>query len=311
MDRARKLIGETYYANAMDVIDGARGFRARFDIGRLGSLTVGEMGCGADVRMRFGELGAYHVTVALSGHVTWRQGTAPGTTTSVTRAGVLQPVGDTVIDRWSGDSRVLAVKIDRAALEERLGQLLGRSPRTPVEFASGFDVVQGPGRGWARLLRTVIDELRDAPPALVHQPLVSAPLEEALLNGLLVTVEHPYRAELTAPAQALRPAPVKRAIDAMRERPEHPFTTAELAAEARVGVRWLQEAFRRYVGVSPMAYLRGLRLDRARSDLRAAGPDERGVGDVAHRWGFTHLGRFAAQYRERHGELPSETLRSR
>lgn len=33
------------------------------------------------------------------------------------------------------------------------------------------------------------------------------------------------------------------------------------------------------------------------------------VTDVAVRWGFFHLGRFAQQYRERFGVLPSETVR--
>lgn len=57
--------------------------------------------------------------------------------------------------------------------------------------------------------------------------------------------------------------------------------------------------------MSPMQYLRGVRLDRAREDLQA------GVGtvsDIAYQWGFTNLGRFARAYRERFGELPSDTL---
>ena len=36
----------------------------------------------------------------------------------------------------------------------------------------------------------------------------------------------------------------------------------------------------------------------------------RSVADIASHWGFTHLGRFAAAYRERYGCVPSETLRS-
>ncbi|WP_338702140.1 helix-turn-helix transcriptional regulator [Streptomyces sp. Q6] len=102
---------------------------------------------------------------------------------------------------------------------------------------------------------------------------------------------------------------MKRAVDAMRARPEHPFTTAELAAEARVGVRWLQEAFGRYVGLPPMAYLRAVRLERAHADLAAADPYTTTVADIAHRWGFGHLGRFADQYRTKYGRVPSVTLR--
>ncbi|GGV35723.1 hypothetical protein GCM10010277_21750 [Streptomyces longisporoflavus] len=316
MDEARQMIGATFYSNYMDVIDGPRAFRAEFDIGQLGSLTVGQLSCGADVRMRLGELGAYHVNILLGGHMRFRQGGGAGTVATAERAGVFQPVGDTVVERWTGDCRVLAVKMGREALERRLEQLLGRPARAPLALAPELDTTRGPGRSWTRLVTTVIQDLREEPDAtsqarasLYTSPLVAAPLQEAILSGLLLAVDHPFRAELTAPADRLRPAPVKRAMDAVHERPEHPFTPAGLAAEARVGVRWLQEAFRRYVGMSPMAYVRDVRLTRVRDELRAAEPGALSVSEVAHRWGFTHLSRFAEQYHARFGELPSETLR--
>ncbi|WP_282792522.1 AraC family transcriptional regulator [Streptomyces sp. CC224B] len=308
VDEARDLIAATYYSNAMDVADGTRPFAARFDIGRLGALTIGDMSCGADVRMRFGELGSYHVNILLSGEVSWRQGPARPTTATSGCAAVYQPVGDTVLDRWSGDCRLLAVKLDRAALEGRLEQLLGRPVRAPVDFGPVFDTTRGPGRGWARLVRAVVEDLREDGGALSH-PLTAGPLQEAIVSGLLLAAEHRYRDRLAEPVGRLRPAPVKRVMDAVQARPEHPFTTASLAAEGRVGVRRLQEAFRHYVGMSPMAYVRDVRLARVHEELRAARPGERGVSEVAGRWGFTHLGRFAEQYRARYGELPSQTLR--
>ncbi|MGW6059753.1 AraC family transcriptional regulator [Streptomyces sp. NPDC055189] len=317
VDEARKMIGATFYSNFMDVIDGQRPFRAEFDIGRLGALTVGELSCGADVRMRVGELGAYHVNIPLGGQMYFRQGGGASTVATAERAGVFQPVGDTVVERWTGDCRVLAVKMDREALEQRLEQLIGRPARAPLTLAPELDTTRGPGRSWSRLVTTVIQDLQEEPDAapqartsLYTSPLVAAPLQEAILSGFLLAVEHPFRAELSAPARRLRPAPVKRAMDAVHERPEHPFTPAGLAAEARVGVRWLQEAFRRYVGMSPMAYVRDVRLTRVRDELRAAEPGALSVSEVAHRWGFSHLGRFAEQYHARFGELPSETLRS-
>jgi transcriptional regulator GlxA family with amidase domain len=57
-----------------------------------------------------------------------------------------------------------------------------------------------------------------------------------------------------------------------------------------------------------MTYLRNVRLDRARlrlSDVHAA---EASVTAIALECGFGHLGKFAAAYRERFGEQPSETL---
>ena len=57
-----------------------------------------------------------------------------------------------------------------------------------------------------------------------------------------------------------------------------------------------------------MRYLRRARLVRVRQALLAARGDET-VTHVALAWGFTHLGRFALEYRSLFGESPSETLR--
>jgi transcriptional regulator GlxA family with amidase domain len=75
-----------------------------------------------------------------------------------------------------------------------------------------------------------------------------------------------------------------------------------------MGPRALQRNFREYVGASPQEYVRRVRLGRAHDDLAA------GVGgtvaEIAFRWGFTHLSRFASAYQDRYGVAPSGTLRA-
>lgn len=310
MDEAREEIDARYYANFMDVIDTrGRPFAARFDTVGLGPLMIGDLGCGADVRMRFGELGAFHLNAPQSGTMELRQGRGGGRLLATPEEAVLlDPSGDTSLDRWSGDCRTLSVKIDAAALRDRLEGLLGRSPQRRLAFAPRLDITRGPGLSWVTFARQVAAGALAGDGLATHE-LVARPLQEALLNGLLLAAEHPWRDELADPAGPVRPAPVKRATDAVRARPEHPFTTAELAALARVSVRRLQESFRQYVGMSPMAYVREVRLERVHEELRAGDPDGLSVGEVAWRWGFTHPGRFAAQYRARFGETPSRTLR--
>jgi AraC-like DNA-binding protein len=52
-------------------------------------------------------------------------------------------------------------------------------------------------------------------------------------------------------------------------------------------------------------------MERAHRDLQGAEPgDGVSVAALAARWGFTHLGRFAVDYRRRFGTYPSQTLRS-
>jgi transcriptional regulator GlxA family with amidase domain len=75
-------------------------------------------------------------------------------------------------------------------------------------------------------------------------------------------------------------------------------------------VRTLQQGFQRHLGMSPMAYLRLVRLRGAHRDLRTADPCHSSVALIAHGWGFTHLGRFAAAHKSMYGQTPQEALRS-
>ena len=81
-----------------------------------------------------------------------------------------------------------------------------------------------------------------------------------------------------------------------------------LAAISGVAERTLAKHFQAFLGRAPLTYLRQLRLAAARERLlQGAGPAA--VTAVATRYGFTHFGRFSAQYRRAFGELPSSTLR--
>jgi AraC-like DNA-binding protein len=105
------------------------------------------------------------------------------------------------------------------------------------------------------------------------------------------------------------PHDVKKAIEFMRKAGCRPLSMADLAQHCGVAERTLTKHFRTFLDVSPMHYLRRLRLAAARKVLLA---DEPGISvtDVATRCGFNHFGRFADQYRQCFGESPSVTLRS-
>jgi AraC-like DNA-binding protein len=308
VDETRHAISTHFYPNFLQPLERSARLTTHFDIIRVGAVTLGDMRCGAEVRINFGELGAYHVDLPLAGHVLWRQGRPRPVIATTTSAAVFQPVGDLTLERWSGDGRLLVVKLDRRTLENQLEAMLGRPIRSPIRLSSSLDVSRGPGRSWAQLAATLAREF-DNRDGLVYQPLVAERLSEALISGLLLAVDHPYRDLLDRTPGHCSSRAVKRAIDAMNARPEYPFTAARLAEVAAVSVRTLQEAFRHDVGVPPMTYLRQLRLARAHNDLCQADPHQQTVADVAHRWGFVHLGRFAAAYRARYGVGPSETLR--
>jgi transcriptional regulator GlxA family with amidase domain len=89
---------------------------------------------------------------------------------------------------------------------------------------------------------------------------------------------------------------------------EDDLTITDLCAALNARERTLHAAFFEYMGTSPKAYFKDLRLAAARSALQSADRGAR-VTDVALRWGFLHFGWFAHDYRQSFGETPSATLR--
>ncbi len=106
--------------------------------------------------------------------------------------------------------------------------------------------------------------------------------------------------------QRLLPQHVKRALVYMRGNMAEQITLTELACACATPERTLLKQFRKFVGVSPLACLRRLRLNLARSELLRDDCDT-AIAEIATGCGFTHLGRFATEYRRAFGESPSMT----
>ena len=92
---------------------------------------------------------------------------------------------------------------------------------------------------------------------------------------------------------------------------DDPPSIAELCRHVGVSRRTLQGCFQDALGLTPLQYLRMLRLNAVRRELRAlaAARQPVSIGDVAARWGFWHWSRFTENYRQLFGELPSHTVR--
>src|SRR5690606_7936493 len=210
------------------------------------------------------------------------------------------------LERCPAGAVQLGIQVDRRLVDAELEALLGRPVRAPVEFALGFDLASPGGRAWRAALDLLLAEL-DRPDGLIASAAVRSHHERTLATGLLLAQRHSYTEALRGGGAPATPRSVRRVVDLVQGRPQDPHTLGDLARAAGVSARRLQEAFREHVGATPMEYLRSVRLDRVREELRRG---DVAVTECAHRFGFTHLGRFAAAYRERFGELPSQTARN-
>ena len=192
--------------------------------------------------------------------------------------------------------------IGRHDVERLLEELIEQYIPGPVDFAPQLPVHGRPA--WLRLLR-IFTDVFEHPDSAVHHPMVYEPLREAMIGALLHTADHPYREHLLRPAAPIRPRHLRIVLDALHSEPERAYTADVLARIAGVSIRTLQQGFRDHVGMPPLTYLRRVRLARVHDHLQ--GDDGGTVSEVAHRWGFTHLGRFAADYAAVYGVAPSVT----
>ncbi len=174
---------------------------------------------------------------------------------------------------------------------------------TRAAVRHGLALAPNQRTGFSDWLTSILELAFKDPQAFEHAAVILS-LEEGLLGWLnRISASADVR-----PAATLRQRGLSRALEYLRTADAAQVTIAELCRVARVSERTLRYAFRDQLDLSPLAFLRRLRLHAARRELLSAAGAVPRVTDVANRQGFLELGRFAADYHRLFGELPSEAL---
>jgi AraC-like DNA-binding protein len=144
-------------------------------------------------------------------------------------------------------------------------------------------------------------------PELAAKPAANRVALGPLLDSL-VRITTP---DIAAGEGALRfPGHIVRQLEEFMDAHEdEPLCVSDLCGVASASERTLRNVFNKIYGTSPARYLRLRRLNQAHRALRQRETGEVRVTDVAMRYGFLDVGRFAAEYRQTFGEYPSATLR--
>ncbi|MDP2408486.1 helix-turn-helix domain-containing protein [Hydrogenophaga sp.] len=155
------------------------------------------------------------------------------------------------------------------------------------------------------LLREVLRGLEADPGALAHEASRRS-LREALMTVLADTLMPADQADAVTPRQQRRQDVVRRVRELVTEQPQDYLGVERLCSELHITRRTLQNCFQDSLGISPASYLRLVRLNAVRRELRNGTADQT-IGDVAARWGFWHMGHFSHDYKALFGETPSHT----
>lgn len=312
LDEVRCGVGRVFCEHRLNVAGAPRALDTRLYYRQWRSVGIGRMSYGASVDIDPGMLRDFyllqiptrgHEAVELAGQRVW---STPDT------ASMVSPQQDFRM-RHGADTEKLFLRVDRAALERQFTRLYNQPVQGALVFDPGIALDAGPGNSLRRLVQWLAGEASGG--LLLEQPLSAASVEDMVLTALLDGLPHNQRPAPASASAVVSPRVVRRARDFIEQHIDEPLTVADIATHAGVSARGLHLAFRKFHNTTPMACLRELRLDRVRADLlrcddgNAAGQS---VTATAVRWGFTHLGQFAASYRSRFGELPSQTrLRAR
>lgn len=85
------------------------------------------------------------------------------------------------------------------------------------------------------------------------------------------------------------------------------ITVPELCQQVHVSRRTLQYCFEDVLGISPILYLRTVRLNGVRRELAGG----RAIGELAGEWGLCNFSQFSSDYRKLFGMTPSASVRQR
>ena len=297
-----------YHEHRLTVLGDARSFTMRLQAAALGPITIGWLGYDTEVTIDTPEfVNSYQVNILTGGEMSAYCG--PDKLLATPQLGmVYRPDRPTGFTGWRTANPMLAIKIDRRALEHELEQLLHCPINKPIRFPLALDLTERRAADWSRMVGALAAGLAN-PDALIRQPIMAAPLVHSIMSGLLLSANHDLRSKLDAPAPNLGPTTVRRARAYIEQHADQPLTVPLVAAHVGVSIRSLQQAFQRNLGATPHQMIQHVRLQRAHNDLRRSSSEQTTVAEIAAKWGFPHTGRFAKTYRASYGTPPSETLR--
>ena len=281
--------------------------KAVFHHAPLSDISVNYLLYGTEASVNVEQLGFFLIEIPLSGVSQTQYGKAQVTTNM--GSGVVAGPYRQFSTRWNAECSKLLIKINRIALERHLSMMLGQDLQRPLEFAVGIDLYSPASASLWNMVHWLVAELENGQSLLNNAPMGYSQYEQMLMWVLLNAQPNNYSDELASRKPRVAPHYVHYVEDYVNEHSAETITLSQLIEISGVSGRTLLEGFRRYKGTSPMKYLKSVRMERVHVELKRADPERQRVTEIALAWGFTQLGKFSVEYKQRFGESPSDTLK--
>lgn len=224
-----------------------------------------------------------------------------------TRSGVMLSADQQVKVHHSPANGVLSFIVKEAVVSDIISSWTGHTKISPIRFRFRLDTSDPRTASVLVLLQHFVAEI-DRPGGILEAPAAVASFEHALINFMLFGLNHNLSESLRAPPKIAGTEQVRRVEDYIEANAEDPIDMNTLARITGVSTSAIFRAFRKHRDYTPMRFLLDVRMRLVRQYLLQAAPTSSVTG-IAMGCGFIHLGRFAAEYRLRFDESPSQTLK--
>ncbi|MED5619801.1 GlxA family transcriptional regulator [Ideonella sp. BN130291] len=234
------------------------------------------------------------------------------------------PAALRTVERHMTDGGWLAACANGVALPAALGLLDGARVAAPWPYQSWMarqyphcdwsadEAFSAAGRCFSCVAPALMSEFMLRVLGHVHDPDLAQAVAQVLLH-------QPQRQQLTPALVAKRwlsrtsDSPVYRAMQYLQDHIDQPYRLAPVAAAAAVSERTLLRHFGQVTGMTPLAYLHGLRIERAKMLLEVT---LHGVQGVAEACGYADAAAFRRLFQRETGMSMSQyrvrfALRSR
>ncbi len=304
-DQARYCVSQKFCDHKLDISDCGKALSLNYNHVAGQNLSVNYLHYGANVTINPGMLNSFYLLqIPISGRARV-QHRGENIVANVNKATLLNPDRPTKM-HWQKDCRKLLLQIDKSHLDLVAEKLTGTPLPGPVRFCTGVDLTSKNGAALKHLIVNCVSAIEHGQAFQGKNDENDRQTEFDLASALLMLQPSNVSHIVDTPCGDATTRSLKLAVDYIHANLHEPIQLADIALHAEVSIRVLQKGFSRRYGLAPMRYLKNARLDVARYRLMQR-QNTPLVTRVAYDSGFSHLGRFAQEYKERFGCSPNQT----
>ncbi|MCQ2995370.1 helix-turn-helix transcriptional regulator [Pseudomonas syringae] len=208
--------------------------------------------------------------------------------------------------RFSMGTQNNTVFVPNLMLVEELSMCLGFPALQRISFKNHQNFNREANALLSHLISSILLGATGTAP-LLTAPLAVKNLQQALITAMLHVLPNNYSRFLLDDSTVIPPTPklIKSAISFIMQNSECPITLSDIAKHSSVSVRALQLGFKKYRGMTPLEYIRGIRLENV--NLALSDPlNLMTIKELALKAGFTNYYLFSKYFYQRYGVSPDK-----